>query len=352
MGMHTMQLPVDRYAVVEGLRLRYWLEGEDGPHLVLIHGIGGSVDVWRKQFEHLPRTHRVLALDLPGCGRSAIPTAYPSDALHMLATAVRGLMQQVGMEQATLIGSSLGGAVTVEFAMRWPELVASLVLVGPAGMTSKVAWPLRLMSVRGVGELLTHPDRARTAQAIRQCVANPAAVTESDIDRAFIMANLPGAQAAFLRLLRVYTGLRGVDRCELLRLHAGMRTIHVPVLVIWGDQDRILPVSAAANARMHLPNAGLVIRPQRGHLVFVEEPEIFGQMVAEFVRAPDQVLARSDIALSAPQAPARQFLNRLRTMMSASIASPLSGRTVVAASAGMLLLFALQYSRQRQDQGR
>ncbi|MBK8797908.1 MAG: hypothetical protein IPM07_16875 [Anaerolineales bacterium] len=58
MGMHAMQLPVDRYAVVEGLRLRYWLEGEDGPHLVLIHGIGGSVDVWRKQFEQLPHPPR------------------------------------------------------------------------------------------------------------------------------------------------------------------------------------------------------------------------------------------------------------------------------------------------------
>ncbi|HQY93195.1 alpha/beta fold hydrolase [Caldilinea sp.] len=347
-----MQLPVDRYAVVEGLRLRYWLEGEDGPHLVLIHGIGGSVDVWRKQFEQLPRTHRVLALDLPGCGCSAIPIAYPFDTLRILATAVRGLMQQVGMEQATLIGSSLGGAVTVEFAMRWPELVASLVLIGPAGMTHKVAWPLRLMSVRGVGELLTHPDRARTAQAIRQCVADPAAVTESDIDRAFVMANLPGAQAAFLRLLRVYAGLRGIDRRELLRLQAGMRTIHAPVLVVWGAQDRILPISAAANARVHLPNAGLVIRPQRGHLVFVEEPEMFGQMVAEFVRAPDQVLARSNTALPAPQAPARQFLNQLRAMRLAFIASRLPRRTGVAASAGMLLLFAFQYSRQRQDQGK
>lgn len=338
-----MRLPTDRYVMIDNLRLRYWLEGNGGPNLVLIHGIGGSVDVWRKQFDGLACTHRVLAVDLPGCGRSAIPPSYPPDTLRLLAAAVRGVMQAVGMTPATVIGSSLGGAVAIEFAFRWPELASSLVLIGPAGMTHKVAWALRVVTVRGVGEALTLPDRARTAQAIRQCVADPTAVTDEDIDRAFAMATLPGAQDAFLLLLRTYAGVTGLDRRELRRLQAAMRTIHAPTLVIWGAQDRILPVVAAPAALAHLPNAGLIVRPASGHLVFVEEPEWFAATVAAFVAAPVAMLAQlraqqPDVALAALEP---------RLTLPLRLPGRLNLRMAAAASVGLLFLFALQYARQR-----
>lgn len=349
-----MQLPVDRYIDVDGLRLRYWLEGEAGPNLVLIHGIGGAVDVWRKQFERLPQSHRVLALDLPGCGRSAIPAAYPRDTLRMLAAAVRGVMQSVGMTQATIVGSSLGGAVAIEFAMRWPELVGSLVLIGPAGMSSEVALPLRLMSIRGVGELLTLPDRARTGHAIRGCVADPTSVEEEDIDRAFDMATLPGAQDAFLHLLRAYASVRGLDRNELRRLQAGMRTIHAPTLLIWGEQDRILPITGAQVALDHFPNAALVARPSSGHLVFVEEPEWFDDLVSNFVRAPQAVLngirVESKQAPDANQQPARRSKETV-SLLPASLARHLTPRTVGVAVLGLALFAGARFIRQQNGGG-
>lgn len=336
-----MQLPIDRYTTVEGLRLRYWLEGHDGPNLVLIHGIGGAVDVWRKQFEQLPQSHRVLAVDLPGCGRSDIPSAYPPDTLRMLASAVRAVMHHVGMTHATLVGSSLGGAVAIEFAMRWPENVLSLVLIGPAGTTHRVAWPLRLATVRGVGEALTLPDRARTAQAIRQCVSNPNSVTQDDIDRAFAMATLPGAHDAFLRLLRTYASVWGVDRGELQRLQAGMQSIHAPTLVIWGAQDRILPVTAAATALAKLPNAGLIVRPESGHLVFVEEPAWFNATLAKFVAAPAPMLARLASHPAATTGIAAEDAAWPRLSLQPRL------RLVAATSLVVLLLLGLQAARQR-----
>jgi len=349
-----MQLPVDRYIDVDGLRLRYWLEGDTGPNLVLIHGIGGAVDVWRKQFERLPLTHRVLALDLPGCGRSAIPADYPPDTLRMLAAAVRAVMQAVGMRQAAIVGSSLGGAVTIEFAMRWPEMVASLVLIGPAGMSREVAWALRLMSIRGVGELLSLPDRTRTGHAIRGCVADPAMVEEEDIDRAFDMATLPGAQDAFLRLLRAYASVRGLDRSELHRLQAGMRTIHAPTLLIWGEQDRILPITGAKTALEHFPNIGLLVRPDSGHLVFVEEPAWFDEIVADFVRAPEAVLDSIHVESRHPeyanQPPATQNdkpTSVLPAVLPAPFARYLTPRTVAAASLGLLLVVGVRFIRQQ-----
>lgn len=336
-----MRLPTDRFVEIDNLRLRYWLEGDEGPNLVLIHGIGGAVNVWRKQFEGLAHTHRVLAVDLPGCGRSAIPPLYPPDTLRLLAAAVRGVMQAAGMASATIVGSSLGGAVAVEFAFRWPELAASLVLIGPAGMTHKVAWPLRLVTLRGVGEALTLPDRARTAQAIRQCVADPASVAEEDIDRAFAMATLPGAQDAFLRLLRTYATITGLDRRELRRLQAAMHTIHAPVLVIWGAQDRILPVTAAQSALAHLPNAGLIVRPESGHLVFVEDPGWFNAAIAEFVATPEVTLAHLKPQPATLSAAHNRAGARLHTLARSHL------RLAAATSLLMLLLIGLQAARSR-----
>lgn len=345
-----MRLPTDQYIEVEHLRLRYWLEGESGPNLVLIHGIGGAVDVWRKQFERLPQSHRVLALDLPGCGRSAIPAVYPRDTLRMLAAAVRGVMQGVGMAQATIVGSSLGGAVAIEFAMRWPEMVKSLMLIGPAGMSSEVALPLRLMSIRGVGELLTLPDRARTGHAIRSCVVDPTSVTEEDIDRAFAMATLPGAQDAFLRLLRAYANVRGIDRKELRRLQEGMHTIHAPTLLIWGEQDQILPITGAQVALEHFPNAALVTRPHSGHLVFVEEPEWFDELVSSFVRAPQAVL--NSIRVESRQAPNTHPQPAPRNdsasrLLPALLARHLTPRKVGMAMVGLALFAGVRYMRQQ-----
>jgi 4,5:9,10-diseco-3-hydroxy-5,9,17-trioxoandrosta-1(10),2-diene-4-oate hydrolase len=345
-----VQLPADRYIDVDGLRLRYWLEGDAGPNLVLIHGIGGAVDVWRKQFERLPLTHRVLALDLPGCGRSAIPPDYPPDTLRMLAAAVRAVMQAAGMSQAAIVGSSLGGAVTIEFAMGWPEMVSSLVLIGPAGMTREVAWPLRLMSIRGVGELLTLPDRTRTAHAIRGCVADPTAVTEEDIDRAFAMATLPGVQDAFLRLLRAYANVRGLNRNELRRLQAGMRTIHAPTLVIWGEQDQILPITGAKVALERFPNAVLIARPNSGHLVFVEEPVWFDEIVADFVHAPEAVLNRVHVESRRPDSANLQpemRSNKAFNLSPAPFARHLTMRTIGMAAVALALFVGVRFIRQQ-----
>lgn len=337
-----MQLPTDRYLSVDGLRLRYWLEGSDGPNLVLIHGIGGAVDVWRKQFAQLPHTHRVLAVDLPGCGRSAIPPVYPPDTLRLLAAAVRGVMEAVGMGAATIVGSSLGGAVACEFAFRWPEMTSSLVLIAPAGMTHQVAWPLRLMTVRCVGEILTLPDRTRTAQALRQCVADPDSVAEEDIDRAFAMATLPGAQTAFLRLLRTYASIRGLDHGELQRLQAGMQTIQAPTLVIWGGQDAILPVTAATTALTKLPNARLIVRSESGHLVFVEEPAWFNATLAEFVAAPEEMLARLQLqpAMSLSLHKSGSVWQRIQVQPRLRLAA--------ATALTVLLLAGVQAARQRE----
>ena len=253
------------------------------------------------------------------------------------------------MKQATVVGSSFGGAVAIEFAARWPERVGALVLVGPAGMNGNIAWPLRLMALPGVGEVLTQPDRSRTAQAIRQCVADPQVVEEEDIDRAYELSCLPGAQGAFLKLLRVYTGVRGVDRRELRRLHFCMRRINAPVLVLWGTDDRILPISAATTALTHFPNAGLIVRRSKGHLIFIEEPEWFDHTISGFVRSPQAVLAATVRHASAPILTTHAF--DAHGFLPGKLPRRMTPRTLAVASFGLVALLAIQRAWQRGGEG-
>ena len=281
----------DRYLVVNGLRIRYWQAGDDGPNLVLIHGLGGAVEVWRRVIPGLARHHRVVALDLPGCGHSQPPAAFPADTLGFFASTVLGLMDALGMATTQVVGSSLGGTVAIRTALAAPERVQGLVLVGSAGFTHRVAWPLRLMSLRGAGELLTRPQRAHTAVALRSCVADPAAVTEYDIDQAYALASMPGAQDAFLALLRVYCRADGLRRDTLRELAADMPTIKAPVLLVWGDRDAIIPFQSAKRARALLPESALVVFAGCGHLTFVEQPVRFVRLVENFVDNPTATLA-------------------------------------------------------------
>jgi pimeloyl-ACP methyl ester carboxylesterase len=230
-------------------------------------------------------------LDLPGCGRSQAPVAYPANTLGFFAATVLGLMDALGMPTARLIGSSLGGAVALETALAAPGRIECLVLAGSAGFSRQVAWPLRLMSLPGVGEALTRPGREQTALALRSCVADPACITEEDIDQAYALATLPGAQAAFLGMLRVYCSVLGIQRATLRRLARSVPTITAPVLVVWGDRDAIIPVQAAARAVELLPRAALVVFSGNGHLTFVEEPARFADLVEQFTAAPDATLA-------------------------------------------------------------
>lgn len=333
----------EHYVVVNGLRIRYWQAGEAGPNLVLIHGLGGAVEVWRRVLPELARSHRVVALDLPGCGRSQPPVHFPADTLGLFAATVLGLMDALGMATAQVVGSSLGGTVALRTALAAPERVQGLVLVGSAGFTHRVAWPLRLMSVPGAGELLTRPHRDQTAVALRSCVADPATVTEYDVDQAYALATMPGAQEAFLALLRVYCRANGLRRDTLRDLAAGIPTIKAPVLLVWGDRDAIIPFQSTQRARELLPESALVVFAGCGHLAFVEQPVRFARLVESFVCDPAATLAEYR------QAPAHSQRNATwgRDLLERS-AQRLTPRTLAAGLLSLVLLVVLPgMARQR-----
>lgn len=277
----ALSTPEDRWLQLSGINARYWRCGS-GPPLVLLHGIGGSLEAWYRNIPALSAGHEVIALELPGCGRTSAPPAYPKDTLGMFAQFAAAELDMIGLDRAVWVGSSLGGAVAIEYALRFPQRVNALILVSSAGMSTDVGWPLRFLAVRGLGEWLSRPSRLTSERSLRGIVADPGVITDDEIDTAWQLAQLPGAQHAFLSMLRVYCTFFGIKRGEIKRIVNGLSRINVPVLLVWGDRDAIVPVDSMQTALRHLRQAQAAILPGAGHLPYVEQPEAFNRLLLDF----------------------------------------------------------------------
>src|SRR5213594_4725639 len=158
---------------VDGLRLHYVVEGR-GPAVILVHGLGGFAETWRHNIGALARRATVYAVDLPGFGASAKPRS--RYRLAHFAGALRGFMDGLGLARASLVGHSLGGAVSITYSLTHPSRVERLALVGAVvpGCGYRPSWIYRLVALRGLGEVLSLGGCAKLYKAaLARCFHAP-----------------------------------------------------------------------------------------------------------------------------------------------------------------------------------
>jgi pimeloyl-ACP methyl ester carboxylesterase len=270
----------------EAVELAYLVSGE-GPPVVLLHGLGASSGVWHVQEPELARQHRVYALDLPGCGRSPAPRTSPSG--DWAVDVVAAFIETVVGAPVTLIGHSMGGTIALMCALQRPELVRSLVLVSTAGLGSEVSPLLRVLSLPGVDRLaelvvprLMRRGGERWRHSIRRRFARPTdeAIFGPVLDEAFQHYQRPEAIRAFMVALRAGTGWRGQRRRYQL-LHR-LTELAMPVLLVWGRDDRVLPLDHAIRAAESGP-LELKVLSRCGHSPHLEAAAIFTALLLDFL---------------------------------------------------------------------
>ncbi|MGH7675673.1 MAG: alpha/beta fold hydrolase, partial [Gemmatimonadales bacterium] len=230
---------------------------------------------------------RAVAFDNRGFGFSERPRTGYSNA--DFARLVIALMDSLGMPQAVLAGHSMGGAIAAEVALAHPERVQGLVLVGAAGYGVRA--PLRLRWTRWpiVGGLAAAlRGRGSTGQLLRAMYADPAKVTEQDIDQYYA----PVASDDYGRALR--TTLREF-RFDALR--GRLTTLEIPTLAIWGAQDHLVPVTLGRALAAELLRVAFVVIPDAGHAVQEEAPEEVNRLLIAFLtdglpRTPENLAGR------------------------------------------------------------
>jgi pimeloyl-ACP methyl ester carboxylesterase len=277
--------PQLQFRTIHGYRRAFRIAGS-GPVILLIHGIGDNSTTWEMVQARLAQRFTVIAVDLLGHGQSDKPRADYSTAAY--ANGMRDLLSVLDIERVTVVGHSLGGGVAMQFAYQFPQLVERLVLVAAGGVTKDVNLVLRLASLPMGSEalaLLRLPLVLPALQIFGRAAGlalGSTAVGHDLPDVLRVLAGLPEpmASAAFTRTLRAVVDWRGqsvtmLDRCYL--------TESVPVQIIWGTHDVVVPVSHARMAHAAMPGSRLEIFERSGHFPFHDDPDRFIEVLERFI---------------------------------------------------------------------
>jgi pimeloyl-ACP methyl ester carboxylesterase len=270
-------------ATVHGREMSY-LEAGEGSALLLLHGIAGTCENWSEVIEPLARDHTVIAPDLPGHGASA--PGGGDYSIGNLAAAMRDLLVTLGHDRATFVGHSLGGGVAMQLAYQSPEMVERLVLVSSGGLGPEVSPVLRAAALPGAELVIaaTAAAGSRVGSALGRGLSAIGLRPNADVAevaRGYASLSDPGRRAAFLGTLRAVVGTGGqrVDASDRLYLAEA-----VPVLIIWGARDSIIPVRHGEDAHQAIPGSRLEIFDDVGHLPQLEAPGRFIAVLERFLR--------------------------------------------------------------------
>ncbi len=272
-----------KFVEIHGVRQAVVDEGSGDEVLLLIHGMAGSAETWRAVLPQLARRYRVIAPDLLGHGQSSKPrTDY---SLGAFAVGLRDLLDELGVQSATVVGHSLGGGVAMQFLYQHPDYCRRLVLIGSGGLGPDVGWILRLLAAPGaefVMPVIAPPPVLRAGNAVRSWLtaAGLRSPRGAEIWNAYSSFADGETREAFLRTLRSVVDYRGqsVSALNRLNLREGL-----PVLAIWGEDDNIIPVDHAYSALEARPDCRLEILPGIGHFAQVEAPTEVIDLIDDFI---------------------------------------------------------------------
>src|SRR3954452_12325702 len=285
-----MAVPLVRDSrVVHGHRRAFVLTG-NGPPLLLLHGIGNSAQTWAGVIEKLAQHHTVLAPDLLGHGWSDQTRGDYSIAPY--ANGMRDLLSVLDIEQATVVGHSLGGGIALQFAYQFPERCQRLALVGSGGLGPELSAGLRAATLPGAELVLTAltdvsgPLRIglQVVERVGRAVGWRRVGDLAEAGDALLALKDVEARRAFLRTLRGVVDARGQAVTALDRLYLADS---IPMLVVWGSRDPIVPALHAETVRSLVPSARVEVFDGAGHWPHLDEPDRFCDVLLDFIETTE-----------------------------------------------------------------
>jgi len=275
--------PDSRFIEVNGITVHYKMAGSGRPAFILLHGFAASTFSWREVIGPMSEWGTVVAFDRPGFGLTERPlqwtgrSPYSPESQSDLTV---GLMDALGIERAVLVGNSAGGTLAILTALTYPERVEALVLVDPAvyvrGMTPAWLRPfLNTPQMRHLGPLLARQIQDWGVDFARSAWHDPEKLT-------------PEIWEGYTKPLRAENWDRALWEVTRASRPLGLETrlgeVRVPVLVITGDDDRIVPTQQSVRLAGEIPGAQLVVIPECGHVPQEECPGPFLEAVEAFLR--------------------------------------------------------------------
>jgi len=271
-----------KFIEVNGLDTHYKISGAGQPVFILLHGFGASLFSWREVIQPLSDIGTVIAYDRPAFGLTERPLEWQGESPYgpeAQADLVIGLMDELNIDQAILVGNSAGGTISMLAALQHPERVQALILVDAAVYAGggAPAWirPLFITpQMKHLGPLLARQIRAQGTEFIRSAWHDPERIT-------------PDIFEGYEKPLQVHNWDKALWELTVASRESGLserlHELTLPVLVMTGDDDRIVPTEQSLRLAGEIPAAALSVIPQCGHLPQEECPAEFMQAVTEFL---------------------------------------------------------------------
>jgi pimeloyl-ACP methyl ester carboxylesterase len=278
--------PDSRFVRINGVNIHYKMAGQGEPAIILLHGFGASTFSWREVLQPLSRLGTVVAYDRPAFGLTErlLPGQWTGENPYSPAAQVDllfGLMDDLGIQKAILVGNSAGGTVAISAALEKPERVQALVLVDAAVYTTGGSSPLmrvlfQLPQMDRIGPLFVRSIATRGMEILTTAWHDPSRITD-EIKAGYRKPLM--ADNWDVGLWQMTKTSRSSD------LAARLVDIQPPVLVVTGDDDRIVPTENSLRLAKDIPGAQLVVFKNCGHVPHEECPQDFLQAVEPFIQS-------------------------------------------------------------------
>jgi 2-hydroxy-6-oxonona-2,4-dienedioate hydrolase len=267
-----------KFTNVNGYTIRYLDYGPDGKAdsniLILLHGLGASAERWSRVIPTLSRYYRVIIPDIIGFGYSDKPAAVEY-TMDFFIDFFKVFLDNLGISKASIIGSSFGGHVATEFAIRFNSMVEKLVLVSPAGMMKTSTPTLDRYIMAALYPVYEHVYEAFSEMAYDSDDAVNEEIVMDFVNR----MRLTNAKYAFMSTV---LGIRYAPK-----LKGRLSSITAPTLLVWGENDRMIPLQYASEYE-EIPKNKLVVIKSCGHTPYVEKPITFNKIILRFLGGSKQ----------------------------------------------------------------
>jgi 4,5:9,10-diseco-3-hydroxy-5,9,17-trioxoandrosta-1(10),2-diene-4-oate hydrolase len=278
-----------RFAKAGDLTLHYHAAGEPtevggGLPLVMLHGGGPGASAWSNfgsSLERFASQFRTLLVDQPGFGESDKPEI-EGHFFTFAADKLAALLDELGIERVHLLGNSLGGGTAVRFALKYPDRVGRMILMGPGGLSLNVFAPDPTEGIKRLYDFAAPPgpSKEKMADFIRTMVHDQSLVTDELVEERFASATAPGTAEAMASMGASFAKPDTYEEGFLWREAYKLRQ---PVLLTWGREDRVNPLDGALAALKLIPKASLHVFPRCGHWAQIEAADEFFTVAAGYL---------------------------------------------------------------------
>ncbi|MFM7433368.1 MAG: alpha/beta fold hydrolase [Gammaproteobacteria bacterium] len=268
--------PPSKFVVIDGVRLHYRDEGS-GPVVVLLHANYSSLFMWEPWVASLRDHYRVIRVDLPAHGLTG-PEPNGNYSLERIQALFERFVDERGLQRFTVVGTSIGGTVAMRYTAAHPERIERLVLISPGSLEARVRGRTTPANVPRVADILGYVmPKAFTRFLLTNDYGDPARLTDAVTDEWYEMWMREGNRLAMINLLRQNVSGGVEDK---------IRAVKVPVLLIWGEKNKRVPLALAYETQKLLensPEVKLEVLPGIGHMLVQEAPAQSAQLIRRYL---------------------------------------------------------------------